>query len=131
MATVALDFGSPEAARRAIAATSGITSSAWKGTAQGSCRNVFGQCPSEGLPDLVGKTGTSDFLVMERAPYVKNGLNVPAKLFGGVFTHRGKRYAIAAMALRVREGQTPTLEQPPSAPAEAALTLIRQMQRQL
>ncbi|MFZ4535471.1 FtsW/RodA/SpoVE family cell cycle protein [Propionivibrio sp.] len=129
VATIELDFGSPDAARRAIAATTGITSSAWKGTAQGSCRVVFGQCPEQGLADLAGKTGTSDFLEDEKSSTVKAGLQVPAKLFGGVFSHRGKRYAIAAMALRVRDGQTQSLELTSSAPAEAALTLIREMQR--
>lgn len=117
----------PSSATRAIAMTTGITASAWKGTAQGSCRVVFGQCPPEGLPDLAGKTGTADFLDAENSPWVKPGLQLPAKLFGGVFSASGKRYSVAVMALRVREAGSRTLELRASAPAEAALTLIRQM----
>lgn len=126
VAQIALDFGSPDAARRALAAAGGVSASAWKGTAQGACRVVMGGCPAEGLPGLVGKTGTSDFLTEEDGPWVKPGLALPAKLFGGVFVAPdGRRYAVAAMALRVREGAT--LELRSSAAAEAALTLLRQL----
>jgi hypothetical protein len=49
-------------------------------------------------------------------------------LFGGVFAAPdGKRYAVAVMALRVREGNKRTLELTSSAPAEAALTMMRSM----
>jgi hypothetical protein len=121
-------LASPAAAARAIGMTTGITASALKGTAQGSCRVVFGACPAQGLPGLAGKTGSSDFLIKEDGAWVKAGLQLPAKVFGGVFSAAdGKRYAVAAMALRVREGQTQTLELHPSAPAEAALMLVREM----
>ncbi len=107
--------------------TTGVTASAWKGTAQGSCRVVFGACPAQGLPGLSGKTGSADFLTGEDGPNVKLGMQLPAKLFGGVFSAaNGKRYAIAVMALRVREGNSRTLELTSSAPAEAALTVMRQ-----
>jgi len=125
---VPLHWVSPAAAQRALVVTGGITASAWGGTAQGSCRVVFGACPAQGLPGLSAKTGSSDFLLEEDGPHAKPGLQLPAKLFGGVFTAaNGKRYAIAAMALRVREGKSQTLELRSSAPAEAALTLMRQM----
>ena len=119
---------STDAARRVLAITSGVSASAWHGTAQGSCRLVFGACPAQGLPTLSGKTGTSDFLASEGRPEVKSGLQVPAKLFAGVFTGRdGRRYAVAAMALRVREGAGQALELHPSPPAEAALVLARSL----
>lgn len=136
-ARASLDWASPAATRRALAVTSGVTAAAWSGTAQGSCRVVFGSCPAEGLPGLSAKTGTSDFLADKRSPWVKPGLQVPAKLFAGVFTApNGRRYAVAAMALRVRDStreldrqgmSRATLELESSAPAEAALTLMRQM----
>jgi cell division protein FtsW (lipid II flippase) len=124
----ALDFMSAQAAARVLGMTSGVSSTAWKGTAQGSCRLVYGACPAQGLPGLSGKTGSSDFLQEEDSPWVKPGLQLPAKLFAGVFTGAdGQRYAVAVMALRVREGDSHTLELRPSAPAEVALTLMRQM----
>ena len=123
-----LSWVSQQAASRALGITGGVTASAWKGTAQGSCRVVFGACPAQGLPGLSGKTGTSDFLEREDGTDAKQGLQLPAKLFGGVFTGAdGKRYAVAVMALRVRQTGTATLELQSSAPAEAALTLMREM----
>lgn len=123
-----LDWLSPGAARRVLAMTTGVSSSAWGGTAQGSCRVVFGACPAEGLPGVSGKTGTSDFLTQEDGPFVKPGQQLPAKLFGGVFTAAdGRRYAVAATALRVRQAGSATLELSSSAPAEAAFTLMRGM----
>jgi hypothetical protein len=126
---VAVDFVSPHAARRALAMTTGVTASAIGGSAQGACREVFGACPAQGLPGLAGKTGTADFLADERgSPWVKPGGQIPSKVFGGVFTAaNGKRYAITAMALRVREGDSKTLELHSSAPAEAALVVMRSM----
>lgn len=126
---VALPKVAPASAARAIAMTSGITSSAWSGTAQGSCRVVFGACKAEGLDGLWGKTGTSDFLLKEQSSLAKPGLQIPAKLFGGVFTAGSRRYAIGVMALRVRDGRSATLEFHASAPAEAALTLLRELRR--
>jgi len=121
-----LTWASTRAAERVLAMSSGVTASAWKGTAQGSCRVVFGTCPPQGLAGLSGKTGSSDFLTREDGTFVKPGMQLPAKLFGGVFaTPNGKRYAIAVMALRVREGNTQTLDLTSSAPAEAALTMMR------
>ena len=128
VASQSLAWASPQAAQRVLGMTGGITSSAWRGTAQGSCRVVFGACPAQGLPGLSGKTGSSDFLSEEQGAYVKPGQQVPAKLFGGVFSGPdGKRYAVAATALRVRQGSSRTLELSSSAPAEAALTLMREM----
>lgn len=124
---VAMGLGQAEAARRVIGMTGGITSSAWKGTAQGSCRVVFGACPPEGLPGLSGKTGTADFLLAEDSPWVKPGLQLPAKLFGGVFSAHGQRYAVAVMVLRNRDAGGRTLDLQSSAAAEAALTLVREM----
>lgn len=122
---------SPQASMRALGMTTGVTATAWKGTAQGSCRVVFGGCAAEGLPGLSGKTGSADFLTEEDSPYVKPGQQLPAKLFGGVFAGPdGKRYAVAVMALRVREGTSRTLELKSSAAAEAALTLVRQIAAQ-
>lgn len=119
---------STSAANRILGITSGVTSTAWKGTAQGSCRVVYGACPPQGLPGMSGKTGTADFLVQEQSPFVKPGLQIPSKLFGGVFqAGNGQRYAIAAMALRVRAGGSDTLELTSSAAAEAALALMRSM----
>ena len=121
-----LAWASPQAAQRALAITSGVTASAWKGTAQGACRHVFGSCPAQGLPGVSGKTGSADFLLEEDSPFVKPGQQVPGKLYGGVFTGAdGRRYAVAASALRVREGTSRTLELSSSAPAEAAFTLMR------
>jgi cell division protein FtsI/penicillin-binding protein 2 len=112
-----------------VGMTTGITSTQWKGTAQGSCRVVFGSCPAAGLPDLAGKTGTADFLTGEDSPYVKDGLQIPAKLFGGVFTAQGKRWAVAVMALRNRAARGTSLDLQSSAAAEAGLTLVREMRR--
>lgn len=123
----ALGWTSAGAASRVQGLTSGVTASAWHGTAQGSCRVVFGQCPREGLEGVSGKTGTSDFLVREGGTEVKAGLQVPAKLFGGVYTDgQGRRIAVGVMALRVRDGVSRTLELTSSSAAEAALTLMRQ-----
>jgi hypothetical protein len=123
-----LAWASPRAAARVLGMTTGVTASAWKGTAQGSCRVVFGACGTQGLTVLSGKTGSSDFLTEEDGPFVKPGMQLPAKLFGGVFAAPdGKRYAVAVMALRVREGNKRTLELTSSAPAEAALTMMRSM----
>lgn len=123
--------GQPSAAQAQwlLAATSGVTAEAWQGTARGSCRLVFGGCPMQGLAGLSGKTGTSDFMLDEkRSPLAKPGLQLPAKLFAGVFTAPdGRRIAIAVTALRVRQPGTALLELDPSAPAEAALTLMRQL----
>lgn len=123
-----LNWASPLAANRALGMSTGVTASAWKGTAQGSCRVVFGACSAQGLSEFSGKTGSSDFLTEEDSPFVKPGMQLPAKLFGGVFAAPdGKRYAIAVMALRVREGNLRTLDLESSAPAEAALTMMRSM----
>lgn len=120
-------WASASAASRVLGLTSGVTSSAWHGTAQGSCRVVFGLCPREGLEGVSGKTGTSDFLVREGGAAAKAGLQVPAKLFGGVYTDgQGRRIAVGVMALRVRDGGSRTLELTSSSAAEAALTLMRQ-----
>lgn len=124
-----LALGSAAGAARVVHMTTGITSTQWKGTAQGSCRVVLGSCPASGLSDLAGKTGTADFLTAEDSPYVKPGLQVPAKLFGGVFTAQGKRWAVAVMALRNRDAGGTSLDLQSSAAAEAALTLVREMRR--
>lgn len=124
-----LALGRAAGVARVVHMTTGITSTQWKGTAQGSCRVVFGMCPATGLPDLAGKTGTADFLTAEDSPYVKPGLQVPAKLFGGVFTAQGKRWAVAVMALRNRDARGTSLDLQSSAAAEAALTLVRQMRQ--
>ena len=122
---------SATAASRTLQATRGVTASRHKGTAQGSCRVVFGACPPNGLPGLSGKTGTADVLEAERSPYLKRGETMPSRLFGGVFTTQGRRLAVAVMTTRVREGDAggnrASLEHSPSAAAEAALTLARQM----
>jgi cell division protein FtsW (lipid II flippase) len=118
---------SPLDAQRTLQAMSGVTASKHGGTASGSCRKVFGSCPSSGLPDLQGKTGTGDFLSQENGEFVKPGLQLPAKLFVATFSAGGKDYVVASMALRVRAGNTKTLELNDSAAAEAALTLVRQM----
>jgi hypothetical protein len=125
--TVDLPLASAASANRALSLTGGVTSTRMGGTARGACRAVFGDCGADGLPDLQGKTGTADFLLAEGSPWVKAGQQVPAKLFGGVFTAGGRRYAVAAMALRVREGRTETLDLASSAPGEAALTLVRHL----
>jgi cell division protein FtsW (lipid II flippase) len=122
---------SATAANRALQATRGVTASRYKGTAQGSCRVVFGACPPDGVPGLSGKTGTADVLEAERSPYLKRGETMPSRLFGGVFSAQGRRLAVAVMTTRVREGYAggnkASLEHSPSAAAEAALTLARQM----
>ncbi|MES2298059.1 MAG: FtsW/RodA/SpoVE family cell cycle protein [Pseudomonadota bacterium] len=126
-ATRSLAWASPQAAARALGMTEGVSSSAWNGTAQGACRVVFGACPAQGIA-LAGKTGSSDFLTAEDGPYVKPGMQLPAKLFGGVFAAPGgKRYAVAVMALRVREGDSRTLDLKSSAAAEAAMLMMRQL----
>lgn len=124
-----LALGSAAGAARVVGMTTGITSTQWKGTAQGSCRVVFGSCPATGLLDLAGKTGTADFLTAEDSPYVKDGLQIPAKLFGGVFSAQGKRWAVAVMALRNRDARGTSLDLQSSAAAEAGLTLVREMRR--
>lgn len=126
-----VDFASTTAAARALAMASGVSASAWGGTAQGACCKVFGACPAEGLPGFLGKTGTADFLVREGSAAVKPGMQLPAKLFGGVFEASGSSYAIGVMALRVREGRSNTLELDASALAEAALALALALVRQL
>lgn len=121
-----LEWLSPAAAQRTLAASAGVTAAAVRGTAQGSCRWAFSACPPQGWPGVVGKTGTSDFLLREHGAEVKPGLQLPAKLFGGVFTAAdGRRYAVGAMALRVRQEGTSTLELSSSAAAEAALLMGR------
>jgi cell division protein FtsW (lipid II flippase) len=116
------------AARRTLKVTAGVTASAAGGTAQGSCRLAMGSCPATGWPTLSGKTGSADFLAEEDSPWVKAGQQLPAKLFGAVFTGAdGRRYAIAAMGLRVRQGASHTLELSASAPAEAVLIMARHM----
>ena len=128
--SVALDAYSTQAARRVLGMTTGITASLHKGTAQGSCRRVMGQCPATGWPALWGKTGTGDFLVTDNSPFVKANAQIPSKLFGGVFELNGTRYAIGVMATRVRDGaKSNTLELSSSAPAEAALTLVRELSK--
>lgn len=125
-AQVSLRFAAPAAARRTLGVLGGVTAAALGGTAANGCRIVFGACPAEGLAGLAGKTGTADFLNGEDSPYVKPGLQLPAKLFAGVFsTSDGRRLAVAVMVLRVREGDSDTLELHSSAAAEAALTLLR------
>ncbi|MBC7619036.1 MAG: FtsW/RodA/SpoVE family cell cycle protein [Candidatus Saccharibacteria bacterium] len=128
--SVALNAYSTQAARRVLGMTTGITASLHKGTAQGSCRRVMGQCPATGWPALWGKTGTGDFLVADNSPFVKANSQIPSKLFGGVFELNGTRYAIGVMATRVRDGaKSNTLELTSSAPAEAALTLLRELSK--
>lgn len=128
--SVALDAYSTQAARRVLGMTTGVTASLYKGTAQGSCRRVMGQCPATGWPALWGKTGTGDFLAADNSPFVKANAQIPSKLFGGVFELNGMRYAIGVMATRVRDGAASnTLELTSSAPAEAALTLMREMSK--
>jgi len=111
---------------RVLNMLSGVTASAHKGTASGSCRVVFGSCPPQGLGGLAGKTGTADFAMGETSPLVKPGLQFPTKMFSAVFTSGGKRYAIGTMTLRVRQGNTDYLELTSSSAAELALTLIRE-----
>jgi cell division protein FtsI/penicillin-binding protein 2 len=111
---------------RVLNMLSGVTASAHKGTASGSCRVVFGSCPAQGLGGLAGKTGTADFAMAETSPLVKPGLQFPTKMFSAVFTSGGKRYAIGTMTLRVRQGSTDYLELTSSSAAELALTLIRE-----
>ena len=123
-----LEWLSTQAATRVLGMTTGVTSSHWKGTAQGSCRVVLGACPAQGLGNFSGKTGSSDFLTHEDGPYAKPDMQMPSKFFAGVFAAPdGKRYAIAVMALRVREGNSRTLDLKSSAAAEAALTMMRGM----
>ncbi|MES3022142.1 MAG: hypothetical protein V4857_11245 [Pseudomonadota bacterium] len=123
-----LDWASADAARRVMAMSTGVSARAAKGTAQGACRVVYGACPAQGLAGLSGKTGSADFLSAVDGPYVKPGARLPAKLFGAVFgAPDGKRYAVAVMALRVREGDSRTLELDASSAAEAAFTLMREM----
>jgi cell division protein FtsW (lipid II flippase) len=112
-----------------LQASRGVTAHSAQGTAQGSCRVVFGACPAQGLPGFVGKTGTADFLVdPEGGHFAKPGLQLPVKVFGGSFVAAsGRRYVVTAMALRVRQAGTATLELHSSAPAEAALTLAREL----
>ncbi len=119
-----LKLATPAAAELAMYATGAVTKPG--GTAHGACNRVFGDCRGgPGAGALNGKTGTSDFTQANTA-LVKPGLDLPAKLFGGVFEVGGKRYAVAAVGLRVRTGQ---LLDDSSAPAEAALTLQREMLR--
>jgi hypothetical protein len=127
-----LDMLSPDAAQRTLVVTAGVTSAQWGGTAQGSCRVAMGQCPASGVAGLSGKTGSADFLMHEDSPWVKSGQHWPSKLFAAVFTGAdGRRYAIAAMGLRVRQEGTDTLELSSSSPAEAALLMVRKVQARL
>jgi cell division protein FtsW (lipid II flippase) len=117
-----LKLASPAAAEFALHATSAVTRPG--GTAHGACTRVGLNCSGTGVQTLHGKTGTSDFTQTDTT--VKPGLHIPAKLFGGVFEVQGRRYAVAAVGLRVRTGRTLDGN---SAPAEAALTLVRELQR--
>ncbi len=118
-----LTLATPEAAEFAMFATSAVTDP--QGTASTACKLVTGDCTRLKETRLHGKTGTSDF-TQENTRLVKANLDVPAKLFGGVFEVQGKRYALAAVGLRVRNG---SVLDGSAAPAEAALTLVREMQR--
>lgn len=112
------------AAREALALAAAVTSAKDGGTAAGACRVVMNGCPLTGWPGLSGKTGTSDFLIEENGAWVKPGQQLPAKLFGGVFTAAdGRRLAVGVMVLRTRQGTT--LELRGSAAAEAALSIVR------
>ena len=124
---VNLEFSSPEQAARLSWMLTGITAVRQHGTAAGACRLAFGVCPPDGLPDLWGKTGTADATLGEGSPYLKLGV-LPTKLFGAVFSDRsGRRLAIAAVALRGREGPAGTLELHSNAAAEAALLMVRHL----
>lgn len=119
-------IASRNAAERTLRLLTGVTAAAHRGTAAGSCRVVFGACPANGLPSLAGKTGTADFAVTEDSPLVKAGQQIPSKVFAAVFTSGGRRYVIASMVLRVRDGVSDRLELQSNAAAELALTLIRE-----
>lgn len=124
---VNLEFSSPQHAARLSWMLSGITAARQHGTAAGACRLAFGECPPDGLPDLWGKTGTADATQGEGSPYLKPGV-LPTKLFGAVFSDRsGRRLAIAAVALRGREGPSGALELHSNAAAEAALLMVRHL----
>jgi len=125
-ATQQIQLGTAQATGRVLAMLAGVTASASRGTAAGSCRVVFGQCPPQGLLGLSGKTGTADFTVAEDSPWVKPGQQFPTKVFAAVFTSGSRRYAIAAMTLRVRSGASEQLELTSNSAAELALTLIRE-----
>ena len=119
-----LKLATPAAAELALYATGAVTKPG--GTAHEACSRVFGDCRSgPGAGGIHGKTGTSDFTQANKT-LVKPNLTMPAKLFGGVFEVAGKRYAVAVVGLRTRAGNT--LEEG-AAPAEAALTLQREMLR--
>lgn len=121
------DMPSVQAAQRSLQVTQGVTASRYDGTAQGSCREVFGACPPNGVPAISGKTGTADALTAERSPDLKEGAQLPSRLFGGVFSAQGRRLAVAVMTTRVRDASGVSLEHAPSAAAEAALTLAREL----
>jgi hypothetical protein len=123
VAQLPLTLASREAAEFAMFATSAVTQK--MGTASRACALVTRDCNNLQAARLHGKTGTSDF-TQANAELVKPNLDVPARLFGGVFEHQGKRYALAVMGLRVRTARE--LDKS-SAAAEAALTLVREMHR--
>lgn len=60
-----------------LQASPGVTARSAQGTAQGSCCVVFRACPAQGLPGVVGKTGTADFLIdPEGGHFAKPGLQM-------------------------------------------------------
>ena len=125
--TSSLEWSSKQAAEIALYATSGVTSKQLSGTAATACATVFGKGSCDhvrGLSNFWGKTGTADF---NKGPVLIEGAIVPSRFFGGVFVVDGKRYAFGTMGLRTRNvaGELDTT----SAPAEATLTLLREMQR--
>lgn len=122
-APVDLNFARPENARRLTQMLSGVTSWKHKGTASGSCRLVFGECPAEGISSLWGKTGTSDAVLDEKSGALKPGV-LPTKVFAAVFSAAsGHRYVVAAIAMRGREQGR--LELNGNAAAEASLALVK------
>lgn len=126
-ATINLDFASPNLAARLTWMLSGVTAVRQHGTAAGACRLAFGECPTDGLPNLWGKTGTADAALAEGSPHLKPGV-LPTKVFGAVFSDRsGRRLAIAAVALRSREGRSGALELHSNAAAEATLLMVRHL----
>jgi hypothetical protein len=103
-----LGFMSQQAATRALGMTSGVAASGLEGHRPGLLPRGLWRLPGPGRARPVGQNRQLGFLLQEDSPWVKPGMQVPAKLFGGVFTGAdGQRYAVAVMALRVREGDIP------------------------
>jgi hypothetical protein len=114
----------PQGSHRVLSWLGGVTGEG--GTARQACSRVVGTCPVEGLPEVQGKTGTSDITTDRAKAQVKRGFAdpVPSKLFVARFRAHGQWYVVACHVLRARDPATGVLDET-NAAAELGLLARR------